>query len=209
MVRALYALLIAGMLFATAAANTVTITNGTGNYDIYYVYISPSSSSSWGDDWLGSDVMNPGDSWEFNVGNGTYDFKLVDEDGDSYILYNVPVHGDYTWYVTLDDLGEYDYNSSGGHASTGGGNCAVTIYNDLGSWDIYYIYISPSSSSDWGDDWLGSSEILSPGESKTFYVSRGQYDMRCTDEDGDTYTLMNINVGNDGYYWSVDLSDLD
>lgn len=207
MVRSLYLLVIVGLAVA-AAAGTVTITNGTGGYDIYYVYISSSSSSEWGDDWLGSEIMYSGDSWDFDVHNGTYDIKLVDEDGDEYILYNVPINGDYSWYVTLDDLGEYYYGEDTSYVPTNDGECPVTVYNDLGSWDVYYIYCSPSSNSDWGSDWLGS-EILAPGESWTFYVSRGQYDVRCEDEDGDTYTLMGINIGSDGFYWSVDLNDLD
>ncbi len=205
MIRSLFALMIAGFLAVSMAA-TVEITNGTGNYDIYYVYISPSTSSDWGSDWLGSDIINPGDTWEFNVQSGTWDLKLVDEDGDEYILYNVPISGTYSWYVTLDDLGEYNYGGESTYETEGG--CPITIYNDLGNWTIYYIYCSPSSSSDWGSDWLGS-ETLAPGESWTFYVNPGQYDLRCQDEDDDTYTLMGISVDYDGFYWSVDLNDID
>lgn len=205
---ALFALLAA--LVLPLSASTVEITNTTGSWDIYYVYISPSTSDSWGSDWLGSDIMSVGDTWEFTVSSGTYDIKLVDEDGDEYILYGVPVSGRFSWSVTLDDLGENWYSTGAVDDKTGlGGSAPITIYNDLGSWTIYYIYCSPSSSSEWGGDWLGS-DVVSPGESFTFYVTGNDYyDIQCEDEDGDTYTLYEVWIGGDGFYWSVDLGDID
>lgn len=209
MKKALFAL---AALALAASAGTIEITNATGSWDIYYAYISPSTSDDWGSDWLGSDIMTVGDTWEFPVTNGSWDIKLVDEDGDEYILYNVPVSGTWSWSVTLDDLGENYYSTapiSGNGGVTTGGSAPVTIYNDLGSWTIYYVYCSSSSSSYWGSDWLGSS-VISPGESYTFYVAGGDYyDIYCQDEDGDTYSLYEVWIDGDGFYWSVDLGDID
>ncbi len=212
MKQALFALAVLGM---AASAGTIEITNDTGSWDIYYAYISPSTSDEWGSDWLGSEIMSVGETWEFPVTNGTWDIKLVDEDGDEYILYDVPVSGTWSWYVTLDDLGEYYYSSSTTviddktGVTTGGGSAPVTIYNDLGSWTIYYAYCNPSSTSDWGSDRLGSSTIV-PGDSYTFYVPAGDYyDIYCQDEDGDTYTLWEVWIDASGFYWSVDLGDID
>ncbi|MBN1435385.1 hypothetical protein JW921_11545, partial [Candidatus Fermentibacterales bacterium] len=199
-------LAIAGLLIG-AFAGTIEITNGTGGWDVWYVYISPASSSSWGDDWLGSEIMYDGETWEFDVTNGIWDVKLIDEDGDEYIRWNVPVHGTYTWYVTLDDLGEYDVGGSSTPVSHGG-SAPVTIYNDLGSWTIWYIYVDPSDAP-WGDDRLGSS-LLNPGEELTVWVpANDYYDIRCIDEDDDSYTLWEVWIDEDGVYWSVDLGDLD
>lgn len=209
MKKALFAL---AALSLVASAGTIEITNNTGSWDIYYAYISPSTSDEWGSDWLGSEIMSVGEVWEFPVTNGTWDIKLVDEDGDEYILYNVQVAGTWRWSVTLDDLGENYYSSAviddkGGVVT--GGSAPVTVYNDLGSWTIYYIYCSPSASSDWGSDWLGSG-VVSPGESYTFYVSGGDYyDIYCQDEDGDTYSLYEVWIDGNGFYWSVDLGDID
>ena len=36
---------------------------------------------------------------------GRYDIRVVDEDGDSYIKGNVDLNSDYTWVVTIGDLG--------------------------------------------------------------------------------------------------------
>jgi hypothetical protein len=189
-----------------ALAGTIEIENGTGSYDIYYVYISRVTDDDWGEDWLGSsEIIIPGYMRSFNVHDGDYDIRLVDEDGDEYILWEVPVYGDYYWYVTLDDLGEH-YASQETYE---GGDAPITIYNDLGNYDIWYIYASPDWSDDWGEDWLGS-EILYPGESWTFWVAGDDYyDIYCEDEDGDTYTLWEVWVGGDGFYWSVDLGDID
>lgn len=198
-------------LLASVTAGTIEIINDTGGWDIYYIYISSAYDDSWGSDWLGdSEILYSGNSVAFSVPNDVYDFKLIDEDGDEYIRYGVDVSGYYEWYVTLDDLGEYDYSSDyydGG--DTVYGNAPVTIYNDTGGYDIWYIYANPSDYSEWGDDRLGS-EILYSGDEYTFWVDGGDYyDIQCEDEDGDTYTFWEMWVGSDGLYLPVDLGDLD
>ena len=200
------------MMFMVAAAfaGRINITNDTGSYDFWYVHISPSSSDSWGDDWLGeTEVIYAGDSRSFSVSNDTYDVMIEDEDGDTYTFWNVRVNGTVNMVVDLGNLGEQTWSSSGStSAHTGGGMAPITIDNDLGSWTIWYIYGDPSDSP-WGNDRLGS-ELLHPGETMTFYVpANDYYDFKCEDEDGDTYTLWEVWVDEDGFYWSVDLSDMD
>lgn len=198
-------------LLASVSGGTIEIVNDTGGYDIYWIYISPVSNDSWGDDWLDeSEILPSGSSVAFSVPNGVYDIRLVDEDEDEYIRWNVDVDGYYTWYVTLSDLGEADMGyGGGGGGDTVYGNTPVTIYNDTGGYDIWYIYANPSSYSGWGDDRLGS-EILYSGDEFTFWVDGGDYyDIQCQDEDGDTYTFWEYWVGSDGLYLPVDLGDLD
>jgi len=199
-------------LLTSVTAGTVEIINDTGGYDIYYIYISPSVDDSWGSDWLDeTEILPSGGSVAFTVSNGVYDIRLEDEDGDEYIRYGVNVNGYYDWYVTLDDLGEYDV---GGGSYSGGedtvyGDAPVTIYNDTGGYDIWYIYANPSSYSGWGDDRLGS-EILYSGDEYTFWIEGDDYyDIQCEDEDGDTYTFWEVWIGDDGLYLPVDLGDLD
>lgn len=51
--------------------------------DVYEVYVSPPSASSWGSDRLGNDVLAPGDSKTITgLECGDYDFKIVDENDD-------------------------------------------------------------------------------------------------------------------------------
>lgn len=66
-------------------------------------------------------------------------------------------------------------NASGG--SAGSGNHSVTVVNDTGE-QICYLFMSSSDQQDWGEDWLGQSEMLSSGGSFTIRVSEpGEYDI--------------------------------
>lgn len=203
-----YSIIMLMLMVAGAFAGTINITNDTGSYDFYYVYISPSDSDSWGDDWLGStEIIYPGNTRSFSVSNNTYDVMVEDEDGDTYTFWNVRVNGTVNMVVDLGHLGEQNWGG-GSSSSSSAGLAPITIENDLGSWTIWYIYGDPSDSP-WGDDRLGS-ELLHPGETMTFYVPAGDYyDFKVVDEDDDTYTLWEVWVDEDGFYWSVDLSDMD
>jgi len=93
-------------------------------------------------------------------------------------------------------------------SACGGGTVPVKITNDLGSWDIRGIYISPSDNDSWGDNHLAG-EILYPGDDVTINVPAGTYDIKVVDEDGDSYTLWGVEIGADGYQWAVTLADID
>ncbi len=90
------------------------ITNDTG-YDIYYVNISYSDESDWGGDWLGSDIMYDGDTYEFDMSDydwetDLFDIQLTDVDGDTYTFLGVDAEyygsddDDNVFTVTLSDL---------------------------------------------------------------------------------------------------------
>ncbi|WP_081192398.1 hypothetical protein [Halomonas sp. BC1] len=71
----------------------VDITNRTG-YTIYYMYVSPASSSRWEEDVLGSDVLMNGDTQRVTLTgyrSPYFDIRLVDEDDDSYTFWNIDV----------------------------------------------------------------------------------------------------------------------
>lgn len=96
--------------------------------------------------------------------------------------------------------------------SGGTGDVEVTIGNDLEdedgeTYDIIGIYISPSSSSTWGENQL--SEILEWGYSASGTFAQDTYDIRIVDEDEDTYTRWEVEVNGDGYTWNVTLDDMD
>jgi len=141
--------------------------------EICYLYISPADSDSWIADWLGKDTTIPaGGSRTFQVPLGTYD--LLAEDCDHNTLgsqFGIAVDASgITWTVT------------GGE---GGGSASLTLVNNSGR-EVCYVYISPSTSDSWGKDWLGEEEIIHPGESRTFYLEAGSYDLRADDCDQDT-----------------------
>lgn len=82
--------------------------------------------------------------------------------------------------------------------------------NGLGNWTIYRVYFSPTSSSGWGDDRLRSDQTLAPGESETWDVDPGNWDLRAIDEDGDSYRRMNVCISEGmTVEWTVTLSERD
>lgn len=187
----------------------VEITNSLGGWTIWYVYVDP-TDAPWGEDRLGGDLLYPGDVLTVCVEPGTYDIQCEDEDGDTYTLWEVELdEAGYYWSVILEDMdgGWTEEPIGDGYYEAGDGSAPVTIYNDLGSWTIWYVYVDPSDAS-WGDDRLGAN-LLYPGETITVWVDPGEYDIQVEDEDEDTYTLWNVDVGPDGYYWEVTLSDID
>ncbi len=97
-----------------------------------------------------------------------------------------------------------------GSASTAGEATRLRIINGLGRWDIHYVYISPTSARSWGDDQLDNDQTLDAGESETWSVDAGDYDLRCKDVEDDTYTRNNICIPSGMLVeWRVTLDDLD
>jgi hypothetical protein len=48
---------------------------------------------------------------------------------------------------------------------------------------ICFVFISPATSEEWGDDWLGDEETIEPGDTYTFDVIVGTYDLEARDCD--------------------------
>jgi hypothetical protein len=65
--------------------------------------------------------------------------------------------------------------------------------------------ISPSTSSDWGQDWLGETETIPPGGSRDFSVSPPQnYDLQALDCSGSVMAEQyGLYIGGSGTTWSV------
>ncbi len=187
----------------------VSIINDLGGYDIFYAYVD-ASDSPWGEDRLGSELLYQDDELIVWVDPGTYDIKVEDIDGDTYTLWGIDVdENGFEWFVTLDDMDSMsdDVEYEGVSLETGDGIAPVTILNDLGGWDIFYVYVDPSDGP-WGEDRLGA-DILTGSSDITVWVDPGTYDMKVEDVDGDTYTLWGIDVDENGFEWTVNLDDMD
>ena len=75
----------------------------------------------------------------------------------------------------------------------------VEVTNNTG-FDIYYLYVSPGKAKSWEEDVL-EEDILRNGQTVRVTVNGAKseiFDIRVEDEDGDTYTL-----------WDVDISERD
>lgn len=166
----------------TTPSATLTLSNNSGQ-TVCYVYISPSDSPTWGDDWLGSDVVPSGGSYVFSVPPGSYD--LMAENCSSNEIdtrWSVSLSGSYSWSIAPV-------------------NATVTLYNNSGQ-TIWYVYISPSDSTEWGSDWLGS-EVVPSGSSHVFSVPPGTYDLKADDSSHNVIDTRWSVILNGSYSWSV------
>jgi hypothetical protein len=185
----------------------VTVSNTLDSWEI--TEIAFNTAEAEGENLLSEPIAADG-SAEVQVAPGSYDVVATDSEGGSYSLgFVVPEEGTADLEIGPADRDAYDQTTQVGEGlyATGEGDAPVWITNDLGGWDVYYVYIDPSDSP-WGDDRL-ESEILSQDESLIVLVEPGTYDIQLEDEDGDTYTQWGIEIGDDGYEWSVTLDDLD
>ena len=90
--------------------------------------------------------------------------------------------------------------SSAAPAGAIGNQVRVGIQNDS-SYDIYQIYMSYSGDDNWGPDLLRDT-VLITGNSVMVTASPGKYDLKLVDEDGDTCTVMGLQLyGNES--WSI------
>lgn len=178
----------------TPSTATLVLVNNSG-VDIWYVFISPTTETTWGNDWLGSDIIPAGSTYTFsNITPGMYDLMAADSSQNPVASQmGVSLNGQYTWTVT---------NQGGGGGGIGGGNATLTIINNSGV-TIFYAYVSPSTSPDWGNDVLGASTIAN-GESFTVTgIVPGTYDLKVEDSSHNTIeTLMGVNISGD-IQWTV------
>ena len=83
----------------TPTSATLTLYNNSGQ-TVWYVYISPSDTATWGDDWLGADVVTSGSSHVFSLPLGTYDLKAEDADHNAIdTRWSVNLSGSYSWNI--------------------------------------------------------------------------------------------------------------
>jgi hypothetical protein len=83
-----------------ALAAQLTVINSS-DYVVHHLYISPSASKSWGQDQLGKSIIGRAERFTVNnIPDGTYDLKLVDEDGDECIVERVDINSDMNWTLT-------------------------------------------------------------------------------------------------------------
>ncbi|MDF1514953.1 MAG: hypothetical protein P1S60_14175 [Anaerolineae bacterium] len=146
---------------------TFTIANKSPE-DVCYVFISPSDSDAWGDDQLGgNDVISPGSNQKFTMPRGTYDIRLEN-----------------CMEAAMATAWEVSSNTTV-TAGRSGADVNLTVINDS-SEEICYVFISPSSGDDWGDDLMGEMESLPAGGLRAFYVKANTYDLMAADCDDNT-----------------------
>lgn len=137
------------------------------SHEICYLYISPADSDSWGPDWMGENITIPaGSTRTFQVPLGTYDLRADDCDHNALDTQSgiaIEAAG-ITW--TLSDVVE----------------ATLTLVNQTDI-PICQVLISPTGSTEWGNNWLGT-DTVQPGGSYTFSLPTGTYDLVALDCSG-------------------------
>ena len=155
------------------------------NEDVCYVHISPANADTWGEDWLGeSDVVEVGETQDFFVEAGSYDVMLANCDG--------AVVGT-GWDVGIghDDAPRQLRRHP------------LEVINESSS-DVCFIYISPTTSDEWGEDWMGAQEVIPQGGgTRIFYVNAGTYDLAVDDCEGEPLAEENeVNI-QEWFTWTL------
>lgn len=86
----------------SASGNSLLVINNSG-LEVCYLYVSPQSSDSWGDDQLGADTIANGTSYEiFDVPPGIYDLRAEACDGVNFAEnFGADLSsGDFEWTLT-------------------------------------------------------------------------------------------------------------
>jgi hypothetical protein len=149
---------------------TLEIINDSGA-ELWYVYLSPSQADQWGEDWLGDYWIGDGETYVIEgIPEGIYDVKAVDENQEVVeVWWDVDFGGKVTWTIV--------------------GLSLLEVNNDSDD-TVAYLYISPSDSTSWGDDWLGGDMIQVGTSYVVSDIPRGVYDVKATDPDGDTVEIL-------------------
>ena len=91
------------LVVAASLAATVEITNRTG-LELYFVWVSESRSEKWVD-VLGLEILDIGETIEFQLGRGYYDIRIEDSNWDTYTILEIPLGDDdiFVWHVSEAD----------------------------------------------------------------------------------------------------------
>jgi hypothetical protein len=99
---ALFVMTTAFVMPGAASTKTITVVNKC-KFSIHQIYFSEVGDDKWGDDILDADeILAPGESVKVEIDCGSWDVKLVAEDGSTCEVAAVDVCSADTWEVTSD-----------------------------------------------------------------------------------------------------------
>ncbi len=112
-----------------------------------------------------------------------------------------------SWWIALAIVACMAAGVTGSNAAS---RTKLRIVNGLSDYDIHYVKVSLSTNDSREDDRLDADQILRPGQSETWDIDAGEWDIRCIDEDEDKYTKMRVCIPRGmTVEWRVTLNDLD
>lgn len=168
---------------------TLTIENQACT-TVCQVFLGAPSCDDWGLTLLGEETLQHGSSVSYQIPPGKYDLLIVECTEDSY-------------QMTKLDLREGDtltYNLKGQEA---GAACeaSLTVVNKS-STPICNMWIAGPQSESFGYNWLGT-DVIPAGESMTFPVFPGTYDLKAEDCDFNPLRIEMDHEITDNQTWNV------
>ncbi len=139
---------------------TIEVANKTEKIIISFALFYGPNLDEWGEDLLQDEVIEPGEAVSFVLPEGEY--SMIPMTFEYYVL---PI----TRNITDDQRIEVGAE----------GKEPLLFTNDT-EVDIGFVYISPSESEDWGENWLGD-EVIATGISKFFFIEPDIYDLMVVD----------------------------
>ena len=168
---------------------TLTVINNLDDA-IYYLYLAPDGAPDWGEDRLGDDILDPGQSisLDLEAGETVYNLMVEDELEKTYRIDKIQIS------ESRDiDVKSSDFLPFGGRNPV---SRTLSFHNETDE-DIYYLYVSSNSSMYWGEDILGD-EILYRGEIFTSELPIDsdfpRHDILAEGESGSSYEILDIDL---------------
>jgi hypothetical protein len=148
-----------------------------GNLTLRHLYVTPSTSSTWGVDQLAPSVLLPTESLTLTrLYPGSYDVQARFSDASWDQVYDVRIQDGVTTVLGMMNTG----------------NGSVEVFNNSG-FTINGIYLTPSSATTWGPNQADSPLFTSQRLTLTG-VAPGAYDLRVVFSSGPPVDFLNFSV---------------
>lgn len=134
----------------------VDVVNHTDNVLVSYALFYGPDIEEWGEDFLGDEVIEPGEEYSFVLPEGTYTVILM-----TYEYYIVGAARDFSEDTSIE-IGDEE-------------KVSILVRNNTDV-EIALLFMSPADSTDWGDDILGD-EVIPAGMSRFIFVKPDVYDI--------------------------------
>ena len=193
-------LLIAVVVAVSGQTAGFSVVNRTGA-TIYYLYASPSSADSWGEDLLGNSVLPEGGIARVRLrsAGASYDIRAVDANENEYIVWAWSP-GDSRRVVLTTEAFVGSRATAASAAASADAISWLTIVNDT-NYDVAEVHVAPAGSSGWeaGEQILEDGELIHFGEDYRVDVDTDRYatyvyDVMLVDVDGDRYVKWDVNL---------------
>ncbi len=179
-----------------AQSTEIAFVNRTGT-TIYFLYTSPSTADSWGEDLLGRTVLAAGESFRARLNSQaeSYDVRAIDANDNEYIVWGWRPGDSERVVLTTGSF-------VGGRAASASTSAIswLTVVNDT-NYDVREILIVPAAAASWdeAEQFLPAGETLHFREDFVLEIDVDRYgttvyDVMLVDVDGDTYVKRGVNL---------------